>query len=44
VVWIHLAQDRYQWEVLVNTVTNIWVPLTAGNFVSTQGHQFRGPV
>jgi len=20
--WIHLAQDRYHWQALVNTVTN----------------------
>jgi len=24
-VWIHLAQDRVQWEVLVNTVMNLWI-------------------
>jgi hypothetical protein len=24
--WIHLAQDRDQWPVLVNTVMNIRVP------------------
>jgi hypothetical protein len=24
--WIHLAQDRKQWRVLVNTVTNLRVP------------------
>jgi hypothetical protein len=24
--WIHLAQDRYQWQALVNTVTELWVP------------------
>jgi len=26
VVWIHLAQDRVQWSVSVNTVMNVWVP------------------
>jgi hypothetical protein len=26
IVWIHLAQDRDQWRVLVNTVMNLWVP------------------
>jgi hypothetical protein len=25
--WIHLAQDRDQWRVLGNTVTNIRVPV-----------------
>jgi hypothetical protein len=24
--WIHLAQDRDQWQALVNTVMNHWVP------------------
>jgi hypothetical protein len=23
--WIHLAQDRYQWQALVNTLMNVWV-------------------
>jgi hypothetical protein len=25
--WIFLAQDRYQWRVLVNTVMSLWVVL-----------------
>jgi hypothetical protein len=24
--WIGLAQDRYRWRALVNTVVNLWVP------------------
>jgi hypothetical protein len=24
--WMHLAQDRYQWRAVVNTVMNIQVP------------------
>jgi hypothetical protein len=24
--WIHLAQGRYQWRVLVNTIMNLLVP------------------
>jgi hypothetical protein len=24
--WICLAQDRYQWQALVNMVMNLWVP------------------
>jgi len=24
--WMHLAQERNQWWVLVNTVLNIWIP------------------
>jgi hypothetical protein len=25
VEWIHLAQDRDQWQALVNAVMNLWV-------------------
>jgi hypothetical protein len=24
--WMHLAQDRDQWQAVVNTVMNLWVP------------------
>jgi hypothetical protein len=24
--WIDMAQDRYQWRALVNTILNLWVP------------------
>jgi hypothetical protein len=24
--WIYLAQDRNQWDDLVNTVMNLWIP------------------
>jgi hypothetical protein len=24
--WIGLAQDRYRWKALVNSVMNLWVP------------------
>jgi hypothetical protein len=24
--WIHLAQDRIQWQAVVNTVINSWFP------------------
>jgi hypothetical protein len=23
--WIQMAQDRVQWQVLVNTVMNLWI-------------------
>jgi hypothetical protein len=26
VYWIHLAQDKYQWRALVNTVMNVQAP------------------
>jgi hypothetical protein len=32
--WMHLAQDKYQWQALVNTVMNLRVPLKAGNLTS----------
>jgi hypothetical protein len=33
--WIHLAQDRYQWRGLVNTVMKFRVPYNAGKFLSS---------
>jgi hypothetical protein len=30
--WIGLAQDRYRWRALVNSVMNIRIPLNAGNY------------
>jgi hypothetical protein len=32
--WIDLAQNRDQWRALVNTIMNLRVPYTAGNFLS----------
>jgi hypothetical protein len=32
--WIHLAQDRYQWQALVSMVVNLWFPINLGNFLS----------
>jgi hypothetical protein len=31
--WTHLAQGRDQLQVLVNTVMDLWVPLSAEKFV-----------
>jgi hypothetical protein len=31
---IYLAQDRDQWQMLVNTVMNLGVPQKSGNFLS----------
>jgi hypothetical protein len=30
--WIGLAQDRYRWRTLVNSVMNLGVPQNAGNY------------
>jgi hypothetical protein len=32
--WIHVAQHRDQWRVLVSTVLNLQVPQHAGKFLS----------
>jgi hypothetical protein len=33
--WIDLAQDRDQWQALVNTVMNLRIPYNAGKFFSS---------
>jgi hypothetical protein len=30
--WIGLAQDRYRWRALVNSVMNLRLPRNAGNY------------
>jgi hypothetical protein len=32
--WIHLDQERDQWQALANTVMNLRVPKNVGNFFS----------
>jgi hypothetical protein len=32
--WMHLAQHKDQWQVLVNTIMNLLVPSQAGNFLT----------
>jgi hypothetical protein len=32
--WMHMAQDRDQWQALVNTVINPQVPWKVGNFLT----------
>ena len=31
---IHLAQDRAQWQALVDTVLNVWIPQKRQNFLT----------
>jgi hypothetical protein len=33
--WINMAQDRDQWQALVNVVLNFWVPQNEGNFLTS---------
>jgi hypothetical protein len=28
--WMHLAQDRDQWQALVNMIMNLWLIIKAG--------------
>jgi hypothetical protein len=34
--WIHLAQNRDPWWLLVNIVINLWVPQKVGYFLTKQ--------
>jgi hypothetical protein len=35
VEWMHLAQDRDQWQAVVNTVMNLWITQKVGNFLTS---------
>jgi len=35
--WINLAQDRDNWQAVVNTIMNIHVPYNTANIVSSSG-------
>jgi len=32
--WMYLAQDMDQWQAILNTVMNLWVPYKVGNFLT----------
>jgi hypothetical protein len=34
VKWVHLAQDRDQWQAVVNKVMKLRVPYKEGNFLA----------
>jgi hypothetical protein len=31
---MHLAQERKQWQAVVNTVMNLWIPKKVENFLT----------
>jgi hypothetical protein len=33
--WIKVAQDRDRWRAPLNAAMNLWVPLNAGNFLTS---------
>jgi hypothetical protein len=33
--WIHVAQDKHQWQAPVNTVMKLTVPYMAGNSLTS---------
>ena len=33
--WIYLAHDRNRWRALVNAVMNLWLPLNAGDSLTS---------
>jgi hypothetical protein len=35
VAWKHVAQDRDQWRVIVNTIMNLRVPYKVGNLLNS---------
>jgi hypothetical protein len=35
VVWIHLAEDGDNCRLVINTLTDLWVPYEVGNFLTS---------
>jgi hypothetical protein len=33
--WIQVAQNRDQWQALMDTELNLWFPLKSGNFLTS---------
>jgi len=33
--WLHVAQDRDQWQAVVNRVMKLWIPESVENFLTS---------
>lgn len=34
-IHIHIAQDKIQWQAIVNTIMNVGIPSKVGNFLTS---------